>query len=452
MTMNANAGTSGQYPPLLVALQQCNQEGMSPVNNYAVWANCLQEVYQQLGYTNTAADFVTAINQVWGPQVSGPTMLSVVTVLTNGTGQQLFTPAIVQPLINALLATFLIRDTFDDRGAGHGGAHWISPDIINYGTNTLTTAQAASTMGQYINTQFTDGQNNNMYIRAQNISGNPASGYVSLYAVPGSLLLTPQSWLPYEMALPSSLENLYNTAGSLQIQPGEVCLNTTAFNYTGLPGGGHFCLIAVASGANGMPFPVPQSFPTNAGLAGWVLDNPNVGQRNMDYGAVSGTTGTMNATVGNNNNTATQFVITLAQNADGNKFPQGTTVSASITDPRAPYAPPTEQWYNGVTFGGLTVPANINGAPGAPLINITFTIQLPPGASFKGTAPIMVTYYQVPSAKNDRLESALVRNYKIPGGPDAPQAMKAFADNNAADDTEDGTPLMLLGACQFTLS
>jgi len=469
MTTNANSVTSGQYPPLLVVLQQCNQDGLSPTVDYKAWATCLQEVYQQLGYTNTAADFVTAINQVWGPQVSGPTMLNAVTALTNSVGQQSFTAAVVQPLIDGLLATFLIRDTFSDTGAAHDGVHWVSPDIINYGTTTLTVAQAAGSMGSYINSTFTDGQDNSMYVRAQNIGPNAASGYVTLYAVPGSLLLTPQSWLPYEMSQPSSLENFYDQSNAAQIQPGEVCLNTTAFNYRGLPGGGHFCLIAVASGANGMPFPVPDSFPTNAGLAGWVLDNPNVAQRNMDYGAVSGTTGTMNATVGNNNNVATTFIVALTP-GPGNTFPAGTTVSASITDTRAPYSPPVQQWAaGGISFYNLVIPPNINGAPGSPLINMTLTIQLPAGASFSGTSPILVTYYQVPTNQNDDLELALIRNIKLPDpaqlpqevkvaargaatGNQAPQAMKAYVTNLFANEDEDGTQLLLLGACQFTFS
>jgi hypothetical protein len=452
--MTTSITTSSSYPPLLVALQQCYQEGMSPVNNYTVWANCLEEVYQQLGYQNTASDFVTAINQVWGPQVSGPTMLNAVTSLNN-TGGQAFPASVVQPLINSLLATFLIRDDFNDNGSTQAGIFWSSPDIINYGTNTLTVATAAATLNQYINTNFNDGQNNNMYIRAKNIGSAPATGYVTLYAVPCSLLLTPQSWLPYEMSLPSSLQNLYDQSNALQIQPGEICINTTAFNYQGLPGGGHFCLIAVASGANGMPFPVPQSFPTNVDQANFIINNPNVAQRNMNYGNITGSTGIMNATLGNNNNVPTSFLISLTQNNEGSALPAGTTVTASITDPRCPYAPPVETWYNGVTLGGLTVPASINGTPGAALLNISFTIQLPPGASFAGTAPIMVSYYQVPQGQNSLMEAEVIRNYKLPGANQAARAAKGlnvFAANmESSEMVDDGTPLVLMGACQFTL-
>ncbi|KAA5536146.1 hypothetical protein F0919_00295 [Taibaiella lutea] len=469
MTTNANSVTSGQYLQLLLALQQCNLDGVSPTFDYQDWVAFLQAVYQQMGYTNTAADFVTAINQVWGSLVVGPTMLNVVTALTNSVGQQSFTAAVVQPLIDGLLATFLIRNTFSDTGGVHDGVHWVSPDIINYGTTTLTVAQAVSSMGSYINGTFTDGQSNNMYVRAQNIGPNAASGYVTLFAVPSSLLLTPQSWLPCQISQPSSLENFYDQGNLAQIQPGEVCLNTTAFNYSGSPGGGHFCLIALASGANGMPFPIPDNFPTNAGLAGWVLDNPNVAQRNMDYGAVSGTTGTMNATVGNNNDIATTFVVTLTP-GPGNTFPAGTTVSASITDTRAPYAPPVQQWAaGGISFYNLVIPPNINGASDSPLINMTLTIQLPVGASFSGTSPILVTYYQVPTNQNDDLELALIRNIKLPDpaqlpqevkiaargaaiGNQVPQAMKVYVTDIFANEDEDGTPLLLLGACQFTFS
>ena len=426
-----------QNLPLVDVLQQCNQEGKSPSTNYQVWLECLQEVFQSLGYQNTAADFVSAINQVWGQQVTEQIMLTAVTTLVNASGGYPFASTVVQTLIDGLLATFLIRDNLNDVGGQSEAPFWSSPDIINYGTNTLTVAAAISMQSEYITCQFNNGQQNNMYIRARNISNSPASGYVSLYSVPSSLLMSPQSWLPFEMGYPSSAENFYDQSNSQQIQPGEMCLNTTPFNYAGIPSGGHFCLVAVASGANGMPFDIPQSFPSNAALASWVQNNPNVSQRNMDYGFVTGNTGTMYVTIGNNNNIASNFIITITPE-NSNKLPEGTIVSASITDVRAPYSPPPQQWSpEGISFPEFTVPANIDGSPQNPLINISLYIELPQGSSFSDSAPIMVNYYQVPSATPDQLELTMLSMHQIPGGA------------NVMADTVEESSLLLLGSCSF---
>lgn len=446
MTKSTSKSTQTTPPPLVAVLQQCNQEGTNP-SQLTAWEDCLQEVFQSRNYNDTATGFVSAINQVWGPQVNAQLMLSAVTGLEDGSKSHPFTEAIVQPLINALLATFLIRDNLNDVGGQSASPYWISPDIINYGTDMLTVTEATNSMSSYINTSFNNGQNNNMYIRTRNISNTAASGYVSIYSVPASLLLTPQSWLPFAISQPSSAESFYDASNAAQIQPTEIGLTTTPFTYMGPPSGGHFCLIAVASGANGMPFSIPTGFSSNAQLAAWVEGNPNVSQRNMDYAAISGTIGTMSVTVGNSNNKASGFIVAMKPGSN-QSFPVGTMVSVSITDSRAPYSPPPQQWAQaGISFYGLTVPANITGTPQSPLINMTITIQLPTGTSFANTPSISIEYYQIPSTNADQTELSVVRSYKIPLYIDG---QTGLAQNEESDivETED-VPLILLGMCNF---
>jgi hypothetical protein len=433
MQVNLSSTPSLTAAPLVEVLQQCNQNGESPSTNYQAWTECLQDVFASRNYVDTANSFVSAINQVWGPAVTSTIMLSAVTGLTDFNNQQAFTTAVVQPLITALLSTFLIRDNLSDTGGQSSSPFWISPDIICYQQNTLTVATAVSDYGTDLNEPFTNGEANNFYIRAVNISTNSATGYVSLYAVPVSLLLTPQSWQLAEISTPASTENFYDSSNSATIAPNEICLTTTPFTYQGVPGGGHFCMIAIASGANGMPFPIPASFSSNAAQALWVETNPSVSQRNLSFQAFTGSQATLVVSLGNNNSTAGSFIVTVTQSGAGS-YPSGTTIAATITDSRAPFNT-TQNWSSGGVSFLIGIPANINGSSGNSLISLSITITLPTTSSFSGTAPVSIGYYQVPSQSFDAEEQLVIRGHKIP-------SVTKLA-------TTEISQLILLGTCNF---
>jgi hypothetical protein len=338
--------------------------------------------------------------------------------------------------------SFLVRDNLSDIGNNSQSPYWISPDIICYGTNVLSVNNAAQQYSTDMNQAFVNGQANNFYIRAKNITASSATGTVMLWYSPNSLFLTPQSWTPINF--PTTTATFFDINNSGTILQGEVCLTTTPFTFSGVSAGGHFCLIAVAS-TNGIPFPVPASFPSNAAMALWVQSNPNVSQRNLDFPAAPANIVTLSSLLGNTNSSAAAFMIAVTPLGNGNDYPIGTTVSAIITDSRLPggqYLPPSQSWSaSGVSFIGLTVPANVDGSPGNPLMGLSVTITLPNGSTFTGTKQIAVTYYQIPSSElTDELgdmELAATKKYLLPS------AKKAGTVETAS--------LIELGICTFTM-
>ncbi|MCF2874782.1 MULTISPECIES: IPT/TIG domain-containing protein [unclassified Tenacibaculum] len=330
----------------------------------------------------------------------------------------------------------LIRDNLNDTGGHSSGAHWISPDIICYGQDTLTFNDVNSKYAEYLHKPFKNSEDNNFYVRVKNLGENPTGGSVQLFYSPVSLFLTPEVWS--QIVSPTQNGEFMGAEGAISIQPNEIGFTPLPFNFTGIPTGGHFCMIAIASEQN-MTFPKPTSFENNGAMALWVKSNPNVSQRNMAFEAVNKPEATFNTTIGNNNNNASKFYLTVTPAGGTGNYPAGTIVKVYISDSRAPYTN-QQTWSNtnGVTFNGIKIDGQANGGVGESLINVKITVSMPTGHgnTFARKTALDVNYYQEPSAPGLYAEEEhVIQSYTM-----AHHENSELAITKAA---------ILLGTCEF---
>ena len=181
-----------------------------------------------------------------------------------------------------------VRDNFDDDGnAPSSGTVHLSPDIIPYQGGTLDVAQAIATYGgPDIGKPFVQHGANNIYVRAKNLQpAGTESGTVQLYFCPSSLFMIPSQWTGNEVLTAGNTNTVsfVNAAGSMALNPGDICLTAEAFFLDGLPpttNGDHYCLIAVVNTPNETTT-IPSCFDSNAAFVAWVQNTPTVAWRNL---------------------------------------------------------------------------------------------------------------------------------------------------------------------------
>jgi len=338
----------------------------------------------------------------------------------------------------------LIRDNYYDDGTGQTrDPIWISPDIIPYGTGTLTPQNAASTyappdIGQPVVNNLV----NNIYVRAKNISSASMTGTVNLYYTKSSLFLYPTTWNLIQLPVP--FNNLVTTAQppSTTIPAGALSVVQAPFNLGGVPTGAHYCFICVVNN-NGQPFTVPASFGSNAAFVLWVEQNANVAYRNIVLNAGSAANTTLFTTFGNANPTTSTFIFSLV----GINLPAGTTWQASCNDTRlsGPFSANGSFSSSGTAGTQLDVPANVAGSNS--LMSMGWTYTNPSGQPFPSNAEVKVNYYQIPTlpepagfpAEHLELERAVTRVHRV-----------AATDAASADGFQT-LPLILLGSVQIHL-
>ncbi|WP_133118070.1 hypothetical protein [Burkholderia ubonensis] len=299
----------------------------------------------------------------------------------------------------------LVRVNLQDVGnEPASGPHWVSPDIIPYGQGTLTYDRALSTYNQDIGQAITNNLNNNIYVRCKNLANTPMQGNVNLYYADASLFLYPTGW---QLMSPTN-GNVFTTSQHgdpiRSIPPGEIALVTAPFNLSHLPPDRHYCFIAVVNNDN-VKFKIPDSFSSNAAFAAWVLDHPNVAQRNISIHPGSNSRITEYMTFGNANWLPSTFRFSML----GQNIPSDTSWAAYCGDQRLETTPFTDRGfldkpYNSLYKDGwdhfdLTVPANIGNSTLNQPMTMAFTFSTANGSPFPKDATFTIYYDQIPTER-----------------------------------------------------
>jgi hypothetical protein len=289
----------------------------------------------------------------------------------------------------------LLRDNFQDSGIiPSTGDLWTSPDIIPYGSNVLSPSDAVSTYnGPDIGQPVVTNQNNNIYVRSKNITSAAMAGNANLYYADASLFLYPTTWQPVNVPV---FNNAFVTTSpplSAPIPVGEIALVQSPFTLGGIPPNAHYCFICVVNN-NNVPFPVKQSFDSNAAFYLWVRGSGNVAYRNIILNIGSLANVVSYTTFGNDNPISSKMIFSVV----GTNVPAGTTWAASCTDARLPQPFSASGTFSSSGTAGtqLTVPAKISG--GNPLMSMAFTFTNPSGQRFPGGTSFKISYYQVPTS------------------------------------------------------
>jgi hypothetical protein len=310
----------------------------------------------------------------------------------------------------------MVRDNFQDVGIiPSTGDYWVSPDIIPYGMAVLDPKQAVKTFGgPDLAKPVVSGGNNNIYVRCKNIAAAPKAANVNLYYTPYSLMMLPTFWQP--VTTPVSNNNFITTDGKrdLLIPVGGIGLVQAPFNVVGSKTGEHYCFVAIVNN-DGIPSPYPGPFNSNAAYAAFVMNNPNIAQRNVTAVAGSIGTYTTSATFGNINPIGSTFFFSLV----GTNLPSGTTWSAQCDDQRLPQPFSASGVFSsqGTASAQLIVPANIGA--GNALMAMTFTYTAPNNQPFPpGTKIVKPSYYQQPTAQEESAmlfeeERAVIRQHRV---------------------------------------
>jgi serine protease len=170
-----------------------------------------------------------------------------------------------------------VRDFVGDVGDPHSGAISASPDVILV-PMTVASAQAAFGEGSGTENQdnlgyeATGGQDNFVYVRAQNRGGSDAPGTsVDVFWSPPSTLVTPDLWSPLgSLALPNlPTGDTLVAAGPITWAQGDI------------PAPGHYCFVAILSHAQD-PGPAPIDFLDWDNFRAFIRNSNNVTWRNFN--------------------------------------------------------------------------------------------------------------------------------------------------------------------------
>jgi hypothetical protein len=307
-----------------------------------------------------------------------------------------------------------VRDNFGDTGViPSTGMPWGSPDIIPFQGNILSGSTAATTYnGPDIGMPFVQPGTNNLYVRALNLCPTATErGAVQLYYSPSSLMMSPSLWINNQVLTAGGgfAVGFVNQAGSLQLNPNDICITAEAFSLSSLPSnpqGGHYCLVAVVSTSN-TTVTIPSSFSSNAAFAQWVQNNPAVAWRNITVVPNTVPQILQTMTFGSDDNNAGSFHFRVV----GQNLPVGTTVVAQCTNVQCiinqSLAMPAPD-PNGNQFAGWdqSIPGNFQSA-------LTFTVTPPAGQSFSPNSSLATTYYQYPPDQPTQLHMDVGRFAQI---------------------------------------
>lgn len=175
-----------------------------------------------------------------------------------------------------------MRDNFGDTGTL---PVWdpnvsASPDIIPYGTGTLTADQlVASYQGPAYANPVIANNLNNIYVRAKNLYAGATGGQIQLYWAPGNLLVQPSIWKNKLI----TNNNTFPYASLDATSYGQVVPGDQPFTFgVDASMGSHFCFVATVTTPR-IPNPIPATdFSSWQGFVDWVAENPNVAWHNVD--------------------------------------------------------------------------------------------------------------------------------------------------------------------------
>jgi len=301
-----------------------------------------------------------------------------------------------------------VRDNFGDSGmVPSSGNPCQSPDIIPYGTGTLTPQQLTNTAGYATDygKAVVSATPNNVYVRAKNLSSAASSGTASLYYSKASLLLLPSRWVAVQTASGAGNVALVDVNLSPSIAPQAMCFTNPPFALQGPPpaSNDHYCMIALVN-TPAHPVVVPTTFPSNAAFASWVQNNAAVGWRNISVISSSVNNFTRTLNFGSEDSGPAQFYFRVV----GQNFIPGTAVSAQCTDARCPISQalslpqPNAQ---GQQIVGFEAPI-----PG--LFSGNMTLNATSSSTFSPNADLQLQYYKIP-LPNDDFEATVSRTVLI---------------------------------------
>lgn len=306
-----------------------------------------------------------------------------------------------------------VRDALDDNGTipYAGATAYSSPDIIPAQLNVITPAQLVSSYNTNpTNTNINTQQANNIYVRGYNLSTSAASGTISLYYAPSSLLLTPSQWVnnPIKNASGQSALNLVDVNGNTSIAPNTVAVGSSAFvfNAPAVPQGFHYCMIAqVVTTAH--PNTIPSSFANTGAFVQWVVNNPGIGWRNVNIVPATLPAYQQGANFVNLDNAAEEYMFIV----NGTNWPDGTSVNIQCTAAGFNFnytqnfgAPGQQQ--NVTTI--QTVPALFSGS-------VLLTLTPPAGTTVPTTATVQFVYAKYVSGASDAILHKYARPAKFFG-------------------------------------
>jgi hypothetical protein len=189
---------------------------------------------------------------------------------------------------------FLLRTSLSDTGTLPRSGTWTGcPDIAIAGVTGLSQNTLTQNYSQVWN-NLLQGQTNNIYVRAKNLSSAPLTQKVFLFQVPGNLVLRPEIWYskanlvrfvppngdPTDPATWVDSQDI--TAG-----PGDVTA-TGAFTWTPQTTE-HHCMVAVIADSWDS---VLADYPTGGSMdamAQWIYSNGNLGWQNVNIQPLTST-------------------------------------------------------------------------------------------------------------------------------------------------------------------
>jgi hypothetical protein len=290
-----------------------------------------------------------------------------------------------------------LRDSLNDTGVVPSPSPnpYSSPDIIPYGSDTLTieTMTSAAGYANDLGRALLEDEFNNVYVRGKNLASDSRTGIITLYYSKASLLLLPDQWK--QVTQPSNQIYLQNTDFKPSLASQQVGAINPPFLLKGpdIPSGDHYCLISTVNNPN-----VPKSFNNNAEFSMWVRNSPQVAWRNVSIVPASLKVFTAQLTFGNTNPLAQNFYFEVI--CDG--FDVGTTISMKCADATC-LINITDTVDTSGEFDASFPKRNV---PGSFIGTLTITLKsakpIPSGAS------IALNYYQL-STGNDPLEHELCK-------------------------------------------
>jgi hypothetical protein len=175
----------------------------------------------------------------------------------------------------------LLRINLADNGSypSRPGPPCESPDIIPYGTEPIADWQTlfAGNYGSDVGRNVSVNQDNFIYARAKNLSGNSASGDFYAYWSPASILMWPKQWSGNVMQTNTGASHVaFPTT-----PPGGIAVASEAlkWNPRQIGSNDHYCLIGRVS-TESHPNPIPDVTRLPA-FAQYIRDNPDVCWRNV---------------------------------------------------------------------------------------------------------------------------------------------------------------------------
>lgn len=288
-----------------------------------------------------------------------------------------------------------MRDALDDSGVipYMGATAYFSPDIIPAQLQVIPASTLINSYGQNpSNTDINAQQVNNIYVRAKNLSSSSASGTISLYYAPTSLILLPDQWQHNQVG---SALSIVDVNGNTSLAVGAIGVGSSAFTFIAppVPQGFHYCMIGqVVTSAH--PNPIPTApFANSAAFVTWVVGNPAICWRNVNIVPASLPAYQQGANFANLDPVAEQYMFIVI----GTNFPNNTSVNIQSTGSGLSFNY-TQQF--GPPNAGQNV-TTIQTVPASYISSVLLTVTPPAGSIVPPNAAIQFIYAKYTTSKSE---------------------------------------------------